>query len=207
MNSLDPAFEISVVRAPGTTKQVAGQPKILMWLSDWQPSNSCPSCEIRPHWRCSKYTDNQKLGQTIRNWNLVVRGTTIYFSLIRTLLRSDVPQGIFGYILWLQTLKYLDFAQDSKQTDELLRMFVVVFNLIVVMQSHWLTCTFCSNSVKTLILCHKSFWFSFYRSPQGIGIIRGLSLQIDQTWGPTTAKCHRTCHTHLQKQTLPGTIR
>ncbi len=33
----DPAFEISVVRAPGTTKKIAGQPKILMQLSDGQP--------------------------------------------------------------------------------------------------------------------------------------------------------------------------
>ncbi len=31
-------FENSVVRAPGTTKKVAGQPKILMWSSDGQPS-------------------------------------------------------------------------------------------------------------------------------------------------------------------------
>ncbi len=31
------AFEILVVRAPGTTKNVAGQPKILMQLSDGQP--------------------------------------------------------------------------------------------------------------------------------------------------------------------------
>ncbi len=31
------AFENSVVRAPGTTKKVAGQPKILMWLSNGQP--------------------------------------------------------------------------------------------------------------------------------------------------------------------------
>ncbi len=31
------AFEILVVRAPGTTKKVAGQPIILMWLSDGQP--------------------------------------------------------------------------------------------------------------------------------------------------------------------------
>ena len=30
-------------------------------------------------------TDNQKLGRTTKNCNLVVRGTTIYFSLIRTL--------------------------------------------------------------------------------------------------------------------------
>ena len=31
-----PAFEISVVRAPGTTKKLAGQPKILKQLSDGQ---------------------------------------------------------------------------------------------------------------------------------------------------------------------------
>ncbi len=31
------AFEILVVRAPGTTKKVNGQPKILMRLSDGQP--------------------------------------------------------------------------------------------------------------------------------------------------------------------------
>ena len=34
---VEPAFENLVVRAPGTTKNVAGQPKILMWLSDGQP--------------------------------------------------------------------------------------------------------------------------------------------------------------------------
>ena len=32
-----PAFEKLVVRAPGTTKRVAGQPEIMMQLSDGQP--------------------------------------------------------------------------------------------------------------------------------------------------------------------------
>ncbi len=36
------AFEILVVRAPGTTKKVAGQPKILMQLFDGQPSILTP---------------------------------------------------------------------------------------------------------------------------------------------------------------------
>ncbi len=44
-----PAFENSVVRAPATTKKVAGQPKILMWLSDGRNHFSCPSFETRPH--------------------------------------------------------------------------------------------------------------------------------------------------------------
>ncbi len=37
VKGLQSAFKISVVRAPGTTKQVAGQPKKLMQLSDGQP--------------------------------------------------------------------------------------------------------------------------------------------------------------------------
>ncbi len=41
-----------------------------------------PSCETQ----AQPCMDNQKLGRTIRNCNLVVCGTTIYFSLIRTLL-------------------------------------------------------------------------------------------------------------------------
>ena len=57
---------------------------------------SCPSCETRPHLPCSKYgqpktwTDNQKL-------SLVVRGTTIYFSLIRTLLTT---KKYYLFVYW-----------------------------------------------------------------------------------------------------------
>ena len=49
---------------------------------------SCPSCETLLHLLCFKDTDNQKFGRTTRNGNLLVRETTIYFSLIRTLVST-----------------------------------------------------------------------------------------------------------------------
>ncbi len=58
-----------VGRAPGTIKTVAGQPKILMWLSDGQPYIfSCTTYETQSHLSCSMqvrttktWTNNQKL--------------------------------------------------------------------------------------------------------------------------------------------------
>ena len=77
-------FEILVVRAPGTTTKVAGQPKILTQLSDGQPEILTPQL-----WKWNPAiivylvpcTDNQKQGWTTRNCSLFVRGTAILFFL------------------------------------------------------------------------------------------------------------------------------
>ncbi len=97
-----PAFENSVVRAPGTTKKVAGQPKYSCGCPTDNHNFLCPSCETRP-------TDNQKLGRTTRNCNLVVRGTTIYFSLIRTLIVKPKENALQWY-----TIQCASFPNNSR---------------------------------------------------------------------------------------------
>ncbi len=94
-----PAFKILVVRAPRTTRKVAGQPKILInVVVRWTTINfHAPAVNITYQAYLVPSTDNQKLGRTTWNlYNVIVRVTTINFSLIRTLLitiRHSISHG------------------------------------------------------------------------------------------------------------------
>ena len=70
--------------APGATKNVGGQPKILMQLVvRWTTINfDAPAVKLNHSNYLVPCMDNQQVGRTIIHRNLVVRGTTIYFSLI-----------------------------------------------------------------------------------------------------------------------------
>ena len=59
------------------------------WLNVAISRLSFPSSETWPQ----PSTDNQKLGRTTRNFNLVVCGTTISFSLVPRLKVDDTPNG------------------------------------------------------------------------------------------------------------------
>ena len=66
------AFEILVVRAPGTTTKVAGQPKIMIQLSEGQPqicSQNSPNSRIYLYQNLVPSMDNHKVGLTTRNCN------------------------------------------------------------------------------------------------------------------------------------------
>ena len=70
---------------PGQPKNSPGNQKYRCGCPTDNHKFSCLSSETRPYVACSKSTDNQNLIRTTRNCNLIVRGTTIYFFLIRTL--------------------------------------------------------------------------------------------------------------------------
>lgn len=124
---LQPAFEIAVVRSPETTKTCVGQPKIMIWLSGGQPKSKSQKLLFSIVWSnlsnllfinwhslhfigrkyscfgLRQLTDIQNLWRTTRNYNLVVRGTTSFIFLIRTLVatplrRTRVKDWTFKYI-------------------------------------------------------------------------------------------------------------
>ncbi len=61
---LQAAFEILVVRVPGTTTKITGQPKVLMQLSDGQPLLFIP---------CSMYGQPNSWTDIIKGWSKKAR--------------------------------------------------------------------------------------------------------------------------------------
>ncbi len=89
-----------VVRAPRTTKTVAGQPKIRRTTINFHAQ----AVKLDPIYLVLS-TDNQKLGQTTRNCNLVVHGTTIHFTLILTLVLMQLTQSVMNDAVGVTTPK------------------------------------------------------------------------------------------------------
>ncbi len=102
---------------------------------------SCPRCETLPHLPCSKYRDNQKLGRTTRNCTLVVRGTTIYFSLIRTLVIIALCTWLLNNVS-METFVFLCLINKSKsESHHFGATACITLKCYVIIYKHWTYCT------------------------------------------------------------------
>ena len=82
--------------------------------------NLWPKCSFKRVYIPS--TDNQKLGRSTRNCNLVVHGTTIYFSFIRTLLLTLLPcHYMISFLINCSIIQliifYFKFAQIALESS------------------------------------------------------------------------------------------
>ena len=89
-----PAFEIWLSMRPGQPKKSPDNHKYWCCCT----TNNHKSVAENHLCTCIPSTDNQKRGQTTKNCNLVVRGTTIFFSLILTLVITKMLEVLTVHV-------------------------------------------------------------------------------------------------------------